>query len=495
MADTKRRWRVVIMGAAGRDFHNFNTVYRDDPESEVVAFTATQIPYISDRTYPRSLAGPLYPKGIPIVPETELHDLVWGERIDEVIFSYSDVSHEHVMHQASIAIAAGADFRLLGPAKTMLPSSKPVVAVCAARTGAGKSQTTRRVAHILKGAGHNVVVVRHPMPYGDLEAQRAQRFASYEDLDAAKVTIEEREEFEPHIDTGTVVYCGVDYEEILESAEKEADVVLWDGGNNDLPFYRPDVHITVVDPLRAGHETRYHPGEANVRMAHAIVINKVDTATEDQVRRVETSVRALNPSATIVKARSPITIQEDVELAGKRVLVVEDGPTLTHGDRGTVSEQIAAIHEACAGIARIATEGHELVVTHGNGPQVGRLMLQDEAMPDRVPRFSLDLHVAETQGQLGYLIQQELTVALARAGVPRSVATVVTQVVVDGNDPGFEHPSKPVGPFLSAKGAAEYRLRGIPVAEAAGGGWRRVVASPEPLQTVEAAAVRALRSH
>ena len=350
MADTKRRWRVVIMGAAGRDFHNFNTVYRDDPESEVVAFTATQIPYISDRTYPRSLAGPLYPKGIPIVPETELHDLVWGERIDEVIFSYSDVSHEHVMHQASIVIAAGADFRLLGPAKTMLPSSKPVVAVCAARTGAGKSQTTRRVARILKGAGQNVVVVRHPMPYGDLEAQRAQRFASYEDLDAAKVTIEEREEFEPHLDTGTVVYCGVDYEEILESAEKEADVVLWDGGNNDLPFYRPDVHITVVDPLRAGHETRYHPGEANVRMAHAIVINKVDTATEDQVRRVETSVRALNPSATIVKARSPITIQEDVELAGKRVLVVEDGPTLTHGEMEYGAGVVAARRAGAAEI-------------------------------------------------------------------------------------------------------------------------------------------------
>ena len=350
MADTKRRWRVVIMGAAGRDFHNFNTVYRDDPESEVVAFTATQIPYISDRTYPRSLAGPLYPKGIPIVPETELHDLVWGERIDEVIFSYSDVSHEHVMHQASIAIAAGADFRLLGPAKTMLPSSKPVVAVCAVRTGAGKSQTTRRVARILKGAGQNVVVVRHPMPYGDLEAQRAQRFASYEDLDAAKVTIEEREEFEPHIDTGTVVYCGVDYEEILESAEKEADVVLWDGGNNDLPFYRPDVHITVVDPLRAGHETRYHPGEANVRMAHAIVINKVDTATEDQVRRVETSVRALNPSATIVKARSPITIHEDVELSGKRVLVVEDGPTLTHGEMEYGAGVVAARRAGAAEI-------------------------------------------------------------------------------------------------------------------------------------------------
>ena len=375
MADQKRRWRVVIMGAAGRDFHNFNTVYRDDPESEVVAFTATQIPYISDRTYPRSLAGPLYPKGIPIVPEVDLHDLVWGERIDEVIFSYSDVSHEHVMHQASIAIAAGADFRLLGPAKTMLPSSKPVVAVCAARTGAGKSQTTRRVARILKDGGQNVVVVRHPMPYGDLEAQHSQRFATYEDLDAAKVTIEEREEFEPHIDSGTVVYCGVDYEEILESAEKEADVVLWDGGNNDLPFYRPDVHITVVDPLRAGHETRYHPGEANVRMAHAIVINKVDTASEDQVRRVEASVRALNPSATIVKARSPITITDDVDLAGKKVLVVEDGPTLTHGEMEFGAGVVAARRAGAAEIVdpRSYAVG-TIAETYEKYPAVGALL-------------------------------------------------------------------------------------------------------------------------
>lgn len=366
---------MVIMGAAGRDFHNFNTVYRDDPESEVVAFTATQIPYISDRTYPRTLAGPLYPKGIPIVPEEDLHDLVWGERIDEVIFSYSDVSHEHVMHQASIAIAAGADFRLLGPAKTMLPSSKPVVAVCAARTGAGKSQTTRRVARILKDGGQNVVVVRHPMPYGDLEAQRAQRFATYEDLDAAKVTIEEREEFEPHIDSGTVVYCGVDYEEILESAEKEADVVLWDGGNNDLPFYRPDVHITVVDPLRAGHETRYHPGEANVRMAHAIVINKVDTASEDQVRRVEASVRALNPAATIVKARSPITITDDVDLGGKKVLVVEDGPTLTHGEMEFGAGVVAARRAGAAEIVdpRSYAVG-TIAETYEKYPAVGALL-------------------------------------------------------------------------------------------------------------------------
>ncbi|TMK54592.1 MAG: GTPase [Actinobacteria bacterium] len=441
MADTKRRWRVVIMGAAGRDFHNFNTVYRDDPESEVVAFTATQIPYISDRTYPRSLAGPLYPKGIPIVPETELHDLVWGERIDEVIFSYSDVSHEHVMHQASIVIAAGADFRLLGPAKTMLPSSKPVVAVCAARTGAGKSQTTRRVAHILKGGGQNVVVVRHPMPYGDLEAQRAQRFASYEDLDAAKVTIEEREEFEPHLDTGTVVYCGVDYEEILESAEKEADVVLWDGGNNDLPFYRPDVHITVVDPLRAGHETRYHPGEANVRMAHAIVINKVDTATEDQVRRVETSVRALNPSATIVKARSPITIQEDVELAGKRVLVVEDGPTLTHGEMEYGAGVVAARRAGAAEIVdpRAYAVG-TIAETYKAYPGVGALLpamgYSDEQVADlaeTINRTPADVVVIATPVDLRRLAELKkpaarVTYELEEEGSP-TLADVLAPII------------------------------------------------------------------
>lgn len=337
------------MGAAGRDFHNFNTVFRDDPDTEVVAFTATQIPYISDRTYPHALAGPLYPKGIKIVPEEELGDLVWAERIDEVLFSYSDVSHEHVMHAASISIAAGADFRLLGPAQTMLASSKPVVAVCAVRTGAGKSQTTRRVVQILRDAGKKVVVVRHPMPYGDLEAQRVQRFASIADLDDARVTIEEREEFEPHIEKGTVVYCGVDYEEILQRAEQEADVVLWDGGNNDLPFFRPDVHITVVDPLRAGHETRYHPGEANVRMAHVVVINKIDSATPEQTAAVEDAIKVLNPTATVVRARSPITVMGDVDLAGKRVLVVEDGPTLTHGEMlygaGVVAAQRAGAAE------------------------------------------------------------------------------------------------------------------------------------------------------
>lgn len=331
MSEVTHRKRVVIVGAAGRDFHNFNVVYRDDPDADVIAFTATQIPYIDDRTYPPSLAGPLYPKGIPIVPEEDLPDLVEQERVEEVVFSYSDVSHEHVMHIASIALAAGADFRLLGPVSTMLPSETPIVAICAARTGAGKSQTTRRVVEILLEADKRVVVLRHPMPYGDLEAQRAQRFETREDLTAANVTIEEREEFEPHIDAGTIVYCGVDYQEILTMAEKEADVIVWDGGNNDLSFLKPDVLITVVDPLRSGHESQYHPGEANVRMANVIVVNKCDSATPEQIAEIEANVARLNPIAKIIRAESPITVDDPDLIKGKRVLVVEDGPTLTHG--------------------------------------------------------------------------------------------------------------------------------------------------------------------
>lgn len=331
MTEATHRRRIVIVGAAGRDFHNFNVVFRDDPDADVLAFTATQIPYIDDRLYPPSLAGGLYPKGIPIVPEEDLPDLVEQERVEEVVFSYSDVSHETVMHIASIALAAGADFKLLGPRSTMLASETPIVAVCAARTGAGKSQTTRRVVQILLEAGKRVVVLRHPMPYGDLEAQRAQRFETRQDLTDAGVTIEEREEFEPHIDAGTVVYCGVDYQEILTMAEKEADVIVWDGGNNDLSFLKPDVQITVVDPLRAGHESMYHPGEANTRMANVIVVNKCDSATPEQIAEVEENVRRLNPIAQIIRAESPITVDDPELIKGKRVLVVEDGPTLTHG--------------------------------------------------------------------------------------------------------------------------------------------------------------------
>ena len=324
--------KVLIMGAAGRDFHNFNVVYRDDPDTEVVAFTATQIPGIEGRRYPPALAGPRYPDGIEIHPEEELASLVRDRHVDEVVFAYSDVSHEYVMHRASEALAAGASFTLLGPEATMLTSTKPVVAVCAVRTGSGKSQTTRAVVRALRAQGSTPVVVRHPMPYGDIAAQRVQRFASYEDLEEADATVEEREEYEAHLAAGTVVFAGVDYEEILKAAQAEADVVLWDGGNNDLPFFRPNVHIVVADPHRPGHETTYHPGEANLRMADVIVINKVDTADPANVDRVEATARELNPTAVIIRAQSPVTVDDPDAVEGKRVLVIEDGPTLSHGE-------------------------------------------------------------------------------------------------------------------------------------------------------------------
>ena len=342
--------RVLIMGAAGRDFHNFNVVYRDDPETEVVAFTATQIPFIEDRTYPSELAGSRYPKGIHIHDEDALADLIRDLEVDDVVFSYSDVSHEYVMHKASEAMAAGANFLLLGPEATMLDVKVPVVAVCAVRTGSGKSQTTRAVAETLREGGKRVVAVRHPMPYGDLNAQRVQRFATLEDLDRYKVTIEEREEYEPHINAGTVVYAGVDYAEILEQAQDECDVLLWDGGNNDLPFYRPTVHVVVADPLRAGHETTYHPGEANLRMADVVVINKMDSASLDQVSALEDTIRAVNPAATIVKANSAVFVENAEKIAGKRVLVVEDGPTLTHGDMKFGAGVVAARRSGAAEI-------------------------------------------------------------------------------------------------------------------------------------------------
>ena len=324
--------KVLIMGAAGRDFHNFNVAYRDDPDVQVVAFTATQIPGIEKRRYPPELAGPRYPDGVPIHLEEDLGSLIRDLEVDEVVFAYSDVSHEHVMHRASQALAAGAGFTLLGPNATMLESTKPVVAICAVRTGSGKSQTTRAVVRALTAQGRNPVVVRHPMPYGNLVAQRVQRFASYEDLQEANATVEEREEYEAHLANGTIVYAGVDYEEILKAAQAEADVVVWDGGNNDLPFFRPTVHLVVADPHRAGHETSYHPGEANLRMGHVIVINKVDTAEPEAVDRVEATARALNPEAIIIRARSPVTVDDPQAVVGKRVLVIEDGPTLSHGE-------------------------------------------------------------------------------------------------------------------------------------------------------------------
>jgi predicted GTPase len=342
--------RVLIMGAAGRDFHNFNVVYRDDPEVQVVAFTATQIPYIDDRTYPAALAGPSYPDGIPIHEEEELTRLIRDLDIDDVVFAYSDVSHEHVMHRGSEALAAGANFVLLGPKSTMLQPQIPTVAVTAVRTGVGKSQTTRAVAETLKEAGKRVVAVRHPMPYGDLTAQRVQRFAELEDLDRQHCTIEEREEYEPHIAAGTVIYAGVDYAAILEQAQTEGDVLVWDGGNNDLPFYLPDVHIVLVDPLRAGHELRYHPGEANLRRADVIVINKMDSAAPEEVAQLEATIARTNPNATVVKANSKVTVDDPDAIAGKRVLVVEDGPTLTHGEMKIGAGVVAAQRSGAAEI-------------------------------------------------------------------------------------------------------------------------------------------------
>ncbi|MCX8161038.1 MAG: cyclic 2,3-diphosphoglycerate synthase [Candidatus Saccharicenans sp.] len=323
--------KVIIMGAAGRDFHNFNVFFRDNKDYRVVAFTATQIPDIEGRKYPAALAGKLYPKGIPIYSEGELTDLIKTYKVDEVHFAYSDVSHEYVMNKASQVLAAGANFVLLGPNDTMIKSRKPVVSVCAVRTGSGKSQTTRKVALTLKAKGRRVVVIRHPMPYGDLVKQAVQRFATYEDLDRHECTIEEREEYEPHIDNGIVVYAGVDYGAILKQAEKEADVILWDGGNNDFSFYKSDLEIVVVDPHRAGHELSYHPGETNFRRADVYVVNKIDTADPEKVQLVLNNIKRINPGARVIKANSPIFVEDGSRITGKKVLVIEDGPTLTHG--------------------------------------------------------------------------------------------------------------------------------------------------------------------
>jgi len=334
--------RTVIMGAAGRDFHDFNVFFRDNELFDVVAFTAAQIPGIAGRAYPPELAGPLYPDGIPIVREEELAAFITDKKVEQVVFAYSDVSHEYVMHRASLANAMGADFVLLGWRKTALRASKPVVAVCAVRTGAGKSQTTRRVAEILAAAGKRVAVVRHPMPYGDIVAQEVQRFARYEDLDASGCTLEEREEYEPHLARGRVVFAGVDYEKVLRAAEAEADVLVWDGGNNDTPFLVPDLHVVVADALRPGHELRYFPGETNLRMADVVVINKIDSARPEDVEVVKANVASANPRAVVVEAESRVTVEDGAAIAGKRVLCVEDGPTLTHGEMSFGAAVVAA---------------------------------------------------------------------------------------------------------------------------------------------------------
>jgi predicted GTPase len=343
--------RVVIAGAAGRDFHNFNVAFRGRDDFRVIAFTATQIPDIEGRVYPAALAGEGYPDGIPIVAEDELSELVQREEIDEVVFAYSDVTHEHVMHIGSTVLAASADYVLLGPRSTELRSSKPVVAICAVRTGSGKSQTTRHVARLLREAGKRVAILRHPMPYGDLTRQAVQRFEHYEDLEAADATIEEREEYEPHLAEGNIVFAGIDYAAILGRAEQEADVIVWDGGNNDTPFIHPDLHIVVVDPHRPGHELRYHPGEQNLRMADVCVVNKTDTAPPAGVEAVIESIRRVNPGAKIVRAASPFQVEDDTHvIAGKRVLAIEDGPTLTHGEMSYGAAVLAAKQAGAAGL-------------------------------------------------------------------------------------------------------------------------------------------------
>jgi len=324
--------KTLIMGAAGRDFHNFNVFFRDNKDYQVVAFTATQIPNIEGRRYPAELAGSLYPEGIPIYPESDLLDLIKKHQVEQVIFAYSDVPHEVVMHKASTVNAAGADFRLMGTKTTQVKSTKPVISICAIRTGCGKSQTTRRVSQVLRGMGYKVAAIRHPMPYGDLVKQRVQRFATYADLDKHECTIEEREEYEPHIDNGVIVYAGVDYEAILRQAEQEVDIILWDGGNNDFPFYVPDLQIVVLDPHRPGHEMAYHPGETNTRLADVFVINKVDTANPDAIIAVRSAAYAVNPKAIFIEGASPLFVDNPDAIRGKRVLVVEDGPTLTHGE-------------------------------------------------------------------------------------------------------------------------------------------------------------------
>ncbi len=327
-----RRIKTIIMGAAGRDFHNFNVCFREDDRFEVVAFTASQIPGIERRVYPFELAGQLYPSGIPIHPEEELTQLISRLQAMQVVLAYSDLSYQEVMHKASVVLASGADFVLQGPRSTMLHAKVPVISVCAVRTGAGKSTVARKITDMLRKLNRKVVVVRHPMPYGDLRAQAVQRFAIYEDLDRYNCTIEEREEYEPHLEKGNVVFAGVDYGRILSAAEKESEIILWDGGNNDIPFYVPDIHIVVADPLRPGHETSYYPGEVNVRMADIIVLNKVDTATRDAIEVVRRNVRQLNPDAPIVETASSVRVNDPKLIEGKRVLVVEDGPTVTHGD-------------------------------------------------------------------------------------------------------------------------------------------------------------------
>ena len=411
---SQRPVRTIIAGAAGRDFHDFNTVFRNDDSHHVVAFTATQIPNIEGRLYPPALSGPLYPKGIPIHPESELTDLIRKHDVDEVVFSYSDVSHEYVMHLASRVLAAGAGFRLLGPHATMLKSTKPIISVCAVRTGSGKSQTSRKVLDILKDelGYQRVVAIRHPMPYGDLAAQAVQRFASHADMDAAQCTIEEREEYEPYVDRGAVIFAGVDYEAILRKAEEEADVIIWDGGNNDLPFYKPDFHIVVVDPHRPGHELRYHPGEANLRMADAVVINKIDTADSAGINTVLSNIRAVNPSAIVVRGAPPLSVEDPDGIRGKRVLVIEDGPTLTHGEMAYGAGVVAAQQFGAAeiidprpyAVRTIADTYRKYPNTGPILPAMGYGREQIADLEETINRAMVDMVIIATPIDLGRLV-------------------------------------------------------------------------------------------
>jgi predicted GTPase len=439
------RTRVLIAGAAGRDFHNFNVVFRDRDDFDVVAFTATQIPNIDGRVYPAELAGALYPEGIPILPESALEQLVREHEIDEVVFAYSDVTHGHVMHVGSRALAAGASYRLIAPQLTMLRSTKPVVAICAVRTGSGKSQTTRHVAALLREAGKRVAVLRHPMPYGDLTAQVAQRFAEYEDLEAADATIEEREEYEPHLAEGNLVFAGVDYERILRMAEAEADVILWDGGNNDTPFVRPDVHIVVVDPHRPGHELRYHPGETNLRMADVCVVNKIDSASQEGVDAVLDSIHANTTDATIVLAASPFHVEGDPELIrGKRVLAIEDGPTLTHGEMSYGAAVLAAKQHGAAelvdprpfAVGSIARTFDDYPDIGGLLPAMGYGRQQMDDLRETISRSAADLVLIGTPIDLRRLIAFDkpalrVTYELQEVGEPTLKDVLVAKGLIE----------------------------------------------------------------
>ncbi|MEZ4281206.1 MAG: GTPase [Myxococcota bacterium] len=416
------RRRILILGAAGRDFHVFNTVYRDDPDSEVVAFTAAQIPGIASRRYPAALAGPLYPAGVPIRAEADLAALVVSERIDQVVFAYSDVAHVEVMHKASIALAAGADFALLGPDATMLPAKIPVIAVCAVRTGVGKSQVTRFLSRLLRDRGLRVAVVRHPMPYGDLERQAVQRFASLTDLDRAECTLEEREEYEPHLAIGNVVHAGVDYGRILEQVEGEADVLLWDGGNNDFSFYRPDLHIVLVDPMRAGHESLYHPGEAVLRMADLVVVAKTNSASPADVERVAANARALAGGAEILRGASQVALDDPARVAGRRVLVVEDGPTITHGGMAFGAGWVAARAAGAAELVdpRPAARGRiaEVFAEHPHIrevlPAMGYSPAELADLRATIEAARPDVVVAGTPCDLARLIETSMPIVRAR---------------------------------------------------------------------------------